>query len=134
MMLQHFFLNFLFNYRQSFTDWNAGNGECNVEFLGKILPLDVKVPVAKCSEKYFDSQRKVDMTLKDYLQYWKNRSPNEEILYLKDWHLRRQCQKYSFYRSFRQLWIFCLNPRWNFLQLLQDPKVFCLWLAKRVLG
>lgn len=53
------------------------------------------VPIAKCDEKYFDSHRKVKMSFYEFLNYWENRE--QKLLYLKDWHLRKELPDYSFY-------------------------------------
>lgn len=60
---------------------------------------NISVPIAKCEEKYFDSHKKVKMSFYDYLNYWENRksNQNQELLYLKDWHLRNELPNYSFY-------------------------------------
>ncbi|KAK9303249.1 hypothetical protein QLX08_005015 [Tetragonisca angustula] len=55
---------------------------------------DCVVPIADCKTRYYNSQSKDDMTMKDYLNYWmdyaKNNYPDSmPLLYLKDWH----CQK-----------------------------------------
>lgn len=58
------------------------------------------VPIAKCEEKYFDSHRKIKMSFYDFLNYWKDRDRtqlNQELLYLKDWHLRNELPEYQFY-------------------------------------
>ena len=60
------------------------------------------MPVADCSKEHFDSHCKTEMTMADYLQYWRGlnqrgggavdekreeREEREEaLLYLKDWH------------------------------------------------
>lgn len=49
------------------------------------------MPVADCNKKYYNSQSKDDMKMKDYLNYWidyakKNYSNSMPLLYLKDWH------------------------------------------------
>ncbi|XP_071873753.1 jumonji domain containing 4 [Bombus fervidus] len=55
---------------------------------------DCIVPVADCKKRYYNSQSKDDMKMKDYLDYWmdyvkNNYSDSMALLYLKDWH----CQK-----------------------------------------
>ncbi|XP_053980754.1 2-oxoglutarate and iron-dependent oxygenase JMJD4 [Hylaeus anthracinus] len=52
------------------------------------------VPVADCNKKYYNSQSKDDMKMKDYLNYWmdytkSNYSDSRSLLYLKDWHCPR---------------------------------------------
>ena len=43
---------------------------------------DIEVPVADCSEKYFDSQPKTQQKLNDYVNYM-SQSSRQECLYLK---------------------------------------------------
>lgn len=59
-----------------------------------ILFGDCMVPVADCNKKYYNSQSKDDMKMKDYLDYWmdyikNNYSDSMPLLYLKDWHCPR---------------------------------------------
>ncbi|XP_037068213.1 2-oxoglutarate and iron-dependent oxygenase JMJD4-like isoform X2 [Pollicipes pollicipes] len=51
----------------------------------EIFRGNLNVPVANCSEKYFDSQPKAELKLKEYLQYMKQKD-RQDTLYLKDWH------------------------------------------------
>lgn len=53
------------------------------------------VPVADCKKKYYNAHMKTDMTLDEYLDYWieyiMNGYPSSmELLYLKDWHCRKE--------------------------------------------
>lgn len=84
----------------SSADWASSGGKnCNVDFFLKILPPDLKVPVADCDSKYFNSQEKLELTLDEYVKYWHGRRHDQQTasrcLYLKDWHFRRDCPKYS---------------------------------------
>ncbi|XP_017889963.1 jmjC domain-containing protein 4 [Ceratina calcarata] len=56
-----------------------------------ILFGDCTVPVADCNKKYYNSQSKDDMKMRDYLAYWTDfakdpYSKSMPLLYLKDWH------------------------------------------------
>lgn len=57
---------------------------------------DLKVPVTDCKNIAFDFQPRSNMKFSDYLSYWKGSSRNE-LLYLKDWHLRRSKPNDKFY-------------------------------------
>ena len=84
---------------KSLTDWSSPDGsQCNVDFFRQILAPNLKVPVSNCGSKYFNSQEKVEMTLEEYLNYWKGRQIGDSVsqcLYLKDWHFRRDCPGYK---------------------------------------
>lgn len=47
-------------------------------------------PVANCCQEKYGSQVKEEMPVKEFCDYWKNRSEggddSSQILYLKDWH------------------------------------------------
>ncbi|XP_054282917.1 2-oxoglutarate and iron-dependent oxygenase JMJD4-like isoform X1 [Macrosteles quadrilineatus] len=56
---------------------------------------DAQVPVADCSDKYYNSQKKEEQVLNTFLEYWKsyvcnNYSPELPCYYLKDWHFMRE--------------------------------------------
>ncbi|XP_059612756.1 2-oxoglutarate and iron-dependent oxygenase JMJD4 homolog [Phlebotomus argentipes] len=59
---------------------------------------NISVPVANCSKQYFNSHEKVDMEFHDFLNYWENEQ-KESLLYLKDWHLRKERPQYDFYTT-----------------------------------
>ena len=84
----------------SMSDWiDPDSRKSSLNFFRKILPPDLKVPVADCNSKYFNSQEKIEMTIQEYVNYWeslnKETSSEKRCLYLKDWHFRRDCPKYS---------------------------------------
>ena len=84
---------------KSLEDWaGPGGSKCNVDFFRQILAPNLKVPVADCGSKYFNSQEKLEMTLDEYLSYWNGRQTGDSdirCLYLKDWHFRRDCPNYT---------------------------------------
>uniref|UniRef100_A0A8C4R1H9 2-oxoglutarate and iron-dependent oxygenase JMJD4 n=1 Tax=Eptatretus burgeri TaxID=7764 RepID=A0A8C4R1H9_EPTBU len=65
---------------------------------------DARVPVANCDQRQYDANPKQNMTLYDYIAYWKEhialdyRSP-QGCLYLKDWHLCRAFPKADIYST-----------------------------------
>lgn len=95
------------------TDQNAHNDQCGIDFsylVGKLGGC-VKVPVADCQQEYFNSHKKLDLSFNEFIDYWRNRvqpvadaehlpcDKAESLLYLKDWHLRRELPNYEFYRT-----------------------------------
>lgn len=95
----------------------AGEWECmnwvdnsssaiNFDYLVKRINPELKVPIANCSKIYFNSHEKTELKFCDFLSYWKqscqqrieNNEP-AELLYLKDWHLRREQPEYKFYQT-----------------------------------
>lgn len=60
---------------------------------------DATVPVADCSNEYFNSHAKTEMKMRDYLHYWSQRAEargvevseadTDSLLYLKDWHFSK---------------------------------------------
>lgn len=92
----------------SYQQWIvAESDDLNVDYLRKELanrlPDDGNVPVADCGREHFNSHAKLTMRLAEYLDYWQQRSSDDEqpqrLLYLKDWHLRQSLADYDFYRT-----------------------------------
>lgn len=82
------------------------NCDINFEYLKCKIGSEIKVPVANCQKEYFNSHKKLELGFHEYLDYWIQRvqndrenSSDEKILYLKDWHLRRQLPNYIFYTT-----------------------------------
>ena len=105
--------------RDLMSDWPATRDlindkqEPNIEFFETLQ--NVQVPVADCSAKYFNSQEKMSMTLKEYLSYWRSsrQDANTNLYYLKDWHFVKQfpeIQLYSTPKYFSSDW---LNEYWE---------------------
>ena len=75
-------------------DWVTDSGSINFEYLDKNYG-NMTCPVYKCNESYYNSNPVSDMTLSEYMKYWREVIKVEhryiekdlEILYLKDWHL-----------------------------------------------
>ncbi|TMW43766.1 hypothetical protein DOY81_011156, partial [Sarcophaga bullata] len=81
---------------------------------------DCLVPVANCNREYFNSHAKCEMSFYEFLLYWQQRRKDrlanvnasstelsnidemnkttEDLLYLKDWHLKSQNASYDFYK------------------------------------
>ncbi|XP_045511667.1 2-oxoglutarate and iron-dependent oxygenase JMJD4 homolog isoform X1 [Colias croceus] len=62
---------------------------------------EFEAPIADCNKINFNAQCKCDMKIIDYINYLKNEN-KQEVLYLKDWHLKATLQKenlaYNFYK------------------------------------
>lgn len=67
---------------------------------------DRLVPVANCSKQHFNSHEKSETHLHKYLDWWEKYAAsnhqlednNEELLYLKDWHLQQEEGDAQFYK------------------------------------
>lgn len=92
---------------KSMQNWTKPTDESNatVDFqcLRHEIP-DQKVPIADCTKKDLNSHKKFEMNFYDFLDYWEKRMKTgpdresvSELLYLKDWHLRRNLPMYDFY-------------------------------------
>lgn len=71
------------------------NDELKLEKLQSIIK-DHNVPVANCSKQVYDAHEKDQMKFTDYVQYWKDRR-SEDILYLKDFHMKQEFPELDFY-------------------------------------
>lgn len=82
-------------------DWECTNkwienNKINFEYLSYEYG-NLEAPVADCGSIKFNAQTKSIMTVGEYISYLKNASNRKELLYLKDWHLRRLRPKDNFY-------------------------------------
>jgi len=83
-------------------DWRSRhewvmNGKPNLEYLSEQFG-NCTIQAADCSKKQFNSHEKVEMTFKEFLQYWKAfPDENQRLLYLKDWHFQREFPGYRAY-------------------------------------
>lgn len=74
----------------------------NFDYLQKKIDAELKVPIAHCDKVYFNSHEKSEMMFSEFLIYWKQNVENKDendLLYLKDWHLRREQPDYKFYKT-----------------------------------
>lgn len=74
--------------------WFIEDKKLNIDALEKILGGDLQVPVYNCSKQFYNSHEKITMTFRDYANYWRNR---QDLLYLKDFHLKEQLPHIDFY-------------------------------------
>lgn len=83
---------------------NTVNSGTNFDYLKEKISLTQDVPIANCSKVYFNSHEKSEMKFVDFVNYWQNQiqqndSQSNNLLYLKDWHLRRSQPNYTFYKT-----------------------------------
>ncbi len=96
---------------RSRTEW-AEDGKADLSSLSSVVPASLAVPVSNCGKKYFNSQEQcADYTFGDYLKYWRDRG--DDLLYLKDWHFRRDCPDYAAYQTPNWFCSDWLNEYWD---------------------
>lgn len=76
----------------------------NFEYLKQKIHNEQNVPIANCSKVYFNSHEKTEITFGQFIDYWQHQvqadeRESNELLYLKDWHLRRSQLDYQFYKT-----------------------------------
>ncbi|XP_075991778.1 jumonji domain containing 4 [Anticarsia gemmatalis] len=71
------------------------NNEINYDYL-KDKYGNLEAPVADCNNIQYNSHCKIDMKVTEYMDYMKHHKDNR-LLYLKDWHLRRNKPDDNFY-------------------------------------
>lgn len=72
-------------------------GAPNIDYLNEKYS-HTKVIIYNCSERYFNSQKCSEGILDDYMQLWKKKNRDNQVYYLKDWHLKLQCRNDDFYQ------------------------------------
>lgn len=84
---------------ESYQNWFQQDESLDTNYLRAKIG-DVMVPIAKCSERYFNAHATVELSLDKFLAgYWELDSAiKHHLLYLKDWHLRKQRPNYEFYK------------------------------------
>jgi len=100
--------------------WVKPDGTPNFEYIKENFG-DVTAPVADCSRVEYNAHSKLEMTVKDFVDYWedygaKSYDKNERCLYLKDWHFTRDFPKYKAYTPPDFLCSDWLNEFWGSLQ------------------
>lgn len=74
------------------------------EYLSRKIDKKQNVPIANCNKVYFNSHEKSEINFETFLNHWQSRNEHIEcesgdLLYLKDWHLRRSQSDYHFYKT-----------------------------------
>lgn len=75
----------------------VNKGAPNIDYLNEKYS-HTKVIIYNCSERYFNSQKCFEGILDDYVQLWKKNNRDNQVYYLKDWHLKLQCCNDNFYQ------------------------------------
>lgn len=83
-------------------NWFVNDAEVDFEYILKKTG-HVQVPVTKCLRKkkqnYDEEHKTMKMDFLDYVNYWRNRGPDDcDLFYLKDWHMQNEVKHYMFYR------------------------------------
>lgn len=84
--------------------WTKNGDSLDFDYLRQRINCSLHVPVANCDKTYYNAHEKIDLTFDKFLSYWHDRINNvigqeNQILYLKDWHLRREQPDYEFYET-----------------------------------
>ncbi|KAH9319004.1 hypothetical protein KI387_020773, partial [Taxus chinensis] len=74
-------------------DWVSQDGQPNLSFFSQHFGKSL-VQVADCDRKEFTDQKRMEMTVSEYIEYWHNldgqmhdmKRDGSSLLYLKDWH------------------------------------------------
>lgn len=79
------------------------NDSIDLDYLRQKIGGETQVPVADCNKNYYNAHEKLNLSFDDFLTYWNKRmngsNDQENIYYLKDWHLRRERPEYKFYET-----------------------------------
>jgi len=91
-------------------DWVSPDGQPNLSFFSLNFAKS-RVQVADCDRKEFTDQKRLGMTVAEYIEYWRdlngrfydadcdgNRN-NSSSLYLKDWHFVKEYPDYNAYTT-----------------------------------
>ncbi|KAL8576607.1 hypothetical protein ACOMHN_025082 [Nucella lapillus] len=109
-------------------EWVCEDGSPNMEFLQHAFG-NATVPVANCKSKKYSAHAKQEMTMSEFLTYWHQyreagHPPQDDNLYLKDWHFNRDFPEYDAYSAcnfFRSDWI---NEFWDVRKDIDDDYRF----------
>lgn len=78
------------------SEWVTTDGLVDIDSIG--LHVETMVPVSSCEKRHFNSQECREMPFSEFSSYWKDGERREkELLYLKDWHFRRDCPDFEAY-------------------------------------
>lgn len=91
-------------------DWVSTDGQPNLSFFSLNFAKS-RVQVADCDNKEFTDQKRLGMTVAEYMEYWGNLNDrfcetdfdgnrnNSSSLYLKDWHFVKEYPDYNAYTT-----------------------------------
>ncbi|XP_002977533.2 jmjC domain-containing protein 4 isoform X2 [Selaginella moellendorffii] len=80
-------------------DWVDDHGKPDLEFLARNFGGS-KIQVADCGEREFTDQKRLEMTVSEFVTHWKSDDPERRaLLYLKDWHFVKEFPDYGAYET-----------------------------------
>ncbi|XP_019243640.1 PREDICTED: jmjC domain-containing protein 4 isoform X2 [Nicotiana attenuata] len=91
-------------------DWVSPNGKPNLHFFSTHFGKS-KVQVADCGTREFTDQKRIEMTVSEFVDHWLHLSSADNgdnsdsgvagrsLLYLKDWHFVKEYPEYIAYRT-----------------------------------
>ncbi|CAN0890361.1 Arginine-specific demethylase JMJ20 [Linum grandiflorum] len=84
-------------------DWVTADGLPNLEFFSTHFAKS-RVQVADCGTREFSDQKRVEMTVAEFIDHWINKDgltegSGESVLYLKDWHFVKEFPDYVPYKT-----------------------------------
>ncbi|WOG95341.1 hypothetical protein DCAR_0414656 [Daucus carota subsp. sativus] len=86
-------------------DWVSPDATPNLSFFLSTPFASSRVQVADCATKEFSDQKRIDMSVSEFINEWPGRTQKEcqselkPLLYLKDWHFVKEYPEYSAYRT-----------------------------------
>ncbi|CAE6256125.1 unnamed protein product [Arabidopsis arenosa] len=80
-------------------DWVSENGRPNLHFFATHFGKS-RVQVADCDTREFTDQKRLEMSVTEFVEQWTNNDAIEEsVLYLKDWHFVKEYPDYTAYQT-----------------------------------
>lgn len=116
-------------------DWVHDDGTPNLQFISSNFG-NSKVQVADCGNREFTDQKRLDMSVAEFIDQWLKLSSKElydhstteckdkALLYLKDWHFVKEFPEYTAYTTplyFRDDW---LNMYLDHYHMHEDPDTY----------
>ncbi|EEF51959.1 2-oxoglutarate and iron-dependent oxygenase JMJD4 isoform X3 [Ricinus communis] len=110
-------------------DWVTDDGYPNLQFFSTHFGKS-RVQVADCGTREFTDQKRVEMTVSEFIDHWieynasNHESNSKSLLYLKDWHFVKEYPEYVAYRTplpFCDDW---LNPYLDHYRMHRNPDTY----------
>ncbi|XP_057804465.1 arginine-specific demethylase JMJ20 [Salvia miltiorrhiza] len=111
-------------------DWVSGDGKPNLRFFSDQFGGS-RVQVADCAKREFTDQKRLEMSVSEFIEIWINSSNSDNggadgkpLLYLKDWHFVKEYPDYVAYSTpvfFRDDW---LNLYLDEYHMHDDPETY----------
>ncbi|XP_042038981.1 2-oxoglutarate and iron-dependent oxygenase JMJD4-like [Salvia splendens] len=86
-------------------DWVSGDGKPNLRFISDQFGCS-RVQVADCATREFTDQKRLEMSVSEFIQLWISSSSSDNggadgkpLLYLKDWHFVKEYPDYAAYST-----------------------------------